>query len=112
MQQFTTRGVRHEFDIDGATYWLDGATIADYGWLARFSEIPDEDKFEAFRDFVLARVRPRGWWSFVTGRSARRAVLRLTPRQLNELVDEWVAPGMSSGESSGSPKKSSRTGQS
>lgn len=102
MQEFITRNNRHEFKVDGRKCWLPGATVADYEAIAAFAEIPTEEQVPAFRDFVLSRVEPRGLWADLTGRSGAAVAKKLSMPQLRDLFAEWIAPGASLGESSGS----------
>jgi hypothetical protein len=105
MQEFTTRGNRHDFKVNGRSYWLPGATLNDYERVAQLGDLKPEEQVPAFRGLLLERAQPQGWRALLHGRSARRAVGELSMVQASALFKAWVAPGADLGESSGSPDK-------
>lgn len=106
VQHFNTREFDHYFDIDGHQYWLPGIQMKDIVIAASFADLDDDEaKVNAFRDFMVSRVRsdrPR-WVLWITGKSIRKAVHSLNPVELTRLFGAWSKPGTPSGEALGSP---------
>lgn len=102
MQTFDTREFDHHFVIDGQEYWLPGIQMGDLVFAGSLSEIEDNRaKVEAFRDFMISRVRSdRKWFA---RRGIGKAVRSLNPVQLTQLFSAWSTPGTAAaGEASGS----------
>lgn len=105
MQTFSTKEVRHEFEIDGHPYWLAGVTVDDIEAIADLAALEETEQLKSFRNLLVARANPKRrtlvqWFAGVP--SAGRAVRNLTIGQLSALFVAWSGFGLAAtpGESS------------
>lgn len=90
MQEFKTRGDRHDFQIDGVKLYLPGATFKDFEQAIQIGGMGDEGG-EVFRQFMRSHTRP--WWR-------RRLMTRLSYPALLAIYKAWL--GGPEGEASSS----------
>jgi hypothetical protein len=113
MQKFSTKEIRHEFEVDGEPYYLPGVSIADFAEAARLASIDDGRKqIEAYDHLLSSKARSDTptWRLWMSGRRTPRAAVRaLNMMQLGDLFVEWSKMGGSPGESSGSRVSTSPT---
>lgn len=106
IQKFSTKEIRHEFEVDGIVYWLPGVTIGDFQDAAKLALIEDtREQIDAYERLLSSKARcntPTWRLFFSRRRTPRQAVRALNMMQLGELFAAWSKLGNSAGEASGS----------